>query len=150
MCLPIIGLGLTIAATFGQAMLTSAQAKQEAVIEQEQLRVEMENERIKGMGDTNDRLEQFRKDEAANRAALSTTGVSNLSYSEALLPANQRIVQRDVRAIAFNAGQQIARKKYEIGVAGYRAKATGRGAFVEAGTRSVGEIGSYLTNRSGG
>lgn len=145
MCLPIIGLGLSIAASFGQAMFTAQQAKQEARIEQEQLRTEIENERIKAVADTNDRLEQFRRDEAANFAALSTTGFDSLSYSEGIYPANLRTVKRDIGALEYNAGQVIGRKKYEIRAAGWRAKSAARGAWISAGADAIGKVGSYYT-----
>jgi hypothetical protein len=152
MCDPISALLLvgTIGASFGSAMLASGAAKAEAQIEQAQLKTEIENERIKAMSETNNRLEQFRKDEASNRAALSALGVAdNISYIQGIAPANRRVVARDVRSIQFNAGQEIGRKKYEIAVAGYRAKANSRTAYMQAASDSIGAIGSSWVNRSG-
>jgi hypothetical protein len=152
MCDPIslAVIGLTAVGSFGTAMMQSANAKAEAQIEQTQLRTEIENERIKAMSDTNDRLEQFRKDEATNRAALSALGVENLSYMQGLEPYNRKVVGRDVRGIQYNAGQEIGRKKYEISVAGWKAKSTSRSAYIQAGADTLSSVGSRIANRAGG
>ena len=148
MCLPIIGLVIGIAASFAQAAMTSQLAKSQAAIEQQQLRIEMENERIAALGATNDRLEEFRRAEASNRAALSTMGLDqNISYVRAIAPYNQRVAYRDVNRLDFNAGQQIGRKKYEIAVAGYRARAEGASAFMTAGASAAGDVGGHLMKR---
>jgi hypothetical protein len=152
MCDPIslaLTIGLTAATSFAQAAMTSANAKQAAIIEQNQLRQEMENERIKAMSETNDVLEDFRKTEATNRAMLSASGINNTSYQQGIEPFNRKVAGRDVRNLQFNAGQVIGRKKYEISVAGYRSKATSRSAFIEAGVNTLGKVGStFAENRS--
>ena len=147
MCLPIVGLVIGIAASFAQAAMTSQLAQNQAAIEQQQLRVEMENERISALGATNDRLEELRKAEASNRAALSAAGVDNVSYVQAIAPYNARVAGRDIGNIGFNAGQQIGRKKYEIAVAGWRSRAEGRSAWTTAAATAAGDTGSYLINR---
>jgi len=150
MCLPVIGLVMSVAGTFATAFMQSAMAKQQAAIEQRQLKTEIENEKLKAMADTNDRLESFRRDEASNRAALSALGFDNQSYEQGVEPFNRKVVSRDVRSIEFNAGQEIGRKKYEIKVAGWRAKSTARSGFIEAGASAAGQVGSYLINNTGG
>ena len=152
MCLPIVGLVIGIAASFAQAAMTSQLAQSQAAIEQQQLRIEMENERIAALGATNDRLEEFRRAESSNRAALSTMGlIDNISYVRGIAPYNKRVAYRDVNRIDFNAGQQIGRKKYEIAVAGWRAKAEGVSAFTSAAASAAGSIGgSDLFKRVGG
>ena len=147
MCPPIIGLVVGIAASFAQAAMSSSIAKSQAAIEQQQLRVEMENERIAALGATNDRLEELRKAEASNRAALSAAGVDNLSYATGIAPYNKSVAYRDISNVAFNAGQQIGRKKYEIAVAGWNARTNSRSAWMTAGASAAGDIGSYLMKR---
>lgn len=149
MCPPIIGLILPIIGSLASAFVGVGIARQQAKIEQEQLKVEIENERIKGMADTNDRLRAFRVDEAANRAALSATGVDlNLSYAQGIAPSNARIVQRDIARIEFNTGQEIGRKKYEIAVAGWRSRTTTMSAFTQAGADIAGNIGTAAISRT--
>jgi len=149
MCDPIVGVVLAVVGSLATAYVGAGIAKQQAKIEQEQLKVEMANERIKGMAETNDRLAMFRAEEAQNRAALSVTGVdTNLSYLQGIVPYNQRIVSRDIARIQFNTGQEIGRKKYEIAVAGWRARSTAVSGYVQAGANAAGTIGSSLISGS--
>jgi len=151
MCPPSIGLVLSVVGSLATAAMGAATARQQAKIEQEQLRVEMENERIKAMGDTNDRLEELRKAEATNRAALSATGVAdNISYAQGIAPYNQRVAGRDVGRIDFNANQVVGRKKYEIAVAGWRAKTTAMSGFISAGASILNDVGTFAAKSYGG
>jgi hypothetical protein len=145
MCPPIIGVMLTIAGSLATAFMTSQVAKQQAKIETYQLQTEMENERIKAIGDTTDRLQELVRAQAMNRAALSTSGVDNISYATGIFPYNERIASTDVARTQFNAGQVIGRKKYEIAVAGWRAKTESRSAWIGAGTKIAGDLGSYIS-----
>jgi hypothetical protein len=144
MCPPIIGIMLSVVGSLATAAMGAQVAKQQAVVEQSQLRVEIENERIKAIGATSDRLEELRKAEATNRAALSVAGVENVSYAQGIAPYNQRVASRDVRRSDFNMGQEVGRKKYEISVAGWRAKTTAVSGFVQAGADIAGKVGSYI------
>jgi len=81
MCPPIIGLILTVVGSLATAAMTANVARQQAKIEQQQLATEMENERIKAIGDTTDRLEELRRAEATNRAALSASNAENIRYA---------------------------------------------------------------------
>ena len=149
MCPPILGLVIGVIGSFAQYAMTSNMAKQQAIIEQRQLKTEIENERISAMQKTNDRLEELRKAEATNRAALSATGVSqNISYEEGISPYNKKVAYRDVERENFNSGQVIGRKKYEIAVAGWKAKATSRNALLTAGSEAIGAVGNYATRNS--
>lgn len=151
MCPPIIGVVLGIVGSLASAAMTSQVARQQAKIEQQQLRTEIENERIKAIGDTTDRLLELNRAEATNRAALSASGVdTNFSYIYGIAPYNARVAQRDVGRLEFNAGQVIGRKKYEIAVAGWKAKTASRSAFIQAGIDSLGSIASYAARSSSG
>ena len=150
MCGPaiaIIGVVMSVVGSLATAAMTASVAKQQAKIEQEQLRTEIENERIKGIGATSDRLEELRKAEATNRAALSASGFDNISYAQGIAPYNQRVASRDVRRSDFNMGQEVGRKKYEISVAGWRAKSTAASAYVTAGAQSLAAVGEYAAGR---
>jgi hypothetical protein len=146
MCPPIIGVILTVVGSLATAAMGAGIAKQQALIEQRQLRTEIENERIKAIGATSDRLEDLRKAEATNRAVLSTSGVDNISYIQGAAPYNQRVMARDVRRTEFNAGQEVGRKKYEIEVAGWRAKSTAMSGYVSAAADSLGAIGTHFAS----
>jgi hypothetical protein len=150
MCPPIIGLVLSVVGSLASAAMAAGVAKQQAAIEQQQLRVEIENERIKAIGDTTDRLMELNRSEAMNRAALSASGVDNMSYAYGIAPFNQRVAAHDVRRTEFNAGQVVGRKKYEISVAGWKAKTTAMSGFVQAGVDSLGSIGGHFARPSGG
>ena len=145
MCPPILGVIIGIVGSFAQAAMVGQQASAQAKIEQQQLKIEMENERISAMQKTNDRMEQFRKEEASNLAALSATGLqTNLSYEQGIAPYNTKVAHRDMDREFFNSGQTVGRKKYEIAVAGWKAKTTSRNAFMTAGIESIGAIGSHI------
>lgn len=146
MCLPIIGLVVGIVGSLAQYAMTSAIAKQQAEIEKTQLRTEIENERIRSMGATNDRLEELRKAESTNRAAISATGIeTNLSYEHGIAPYNQKVASRDVGRDQFNSGQVVHRKRYEIAVAGWKAKATSATALADAGASIFGQLGKSIS-----
>jgi hypothetical protein len=148
MCPPIIGLVLSVVGSLASAAMQAGIAKQQAQIEQQQLQVEMENERIKAIGDTNDRLEQLRVSESTNRAALSASGLDeNVSYAQGIYGYNKRVATNDVARLDFNSGQILGRKKYEIEVAGWKAKTAAKTAFVEAGASILGDIGTFAANR---
>lgn len=147
MCPPIIGVVLAVVGAAAQFAMTSQIAKQQAKIEQQQLRTEIANEEIRAMSVTNDRLEQLRREEASNRAAVAATGLAqNISYESAIAPYNTKVATRDVEREYFNSGQVIGRKKYEIKVAGWRAKATTASAGVTAVSDSIGEVGSLFNS----
>jgi hypothetical protein len=149
MCPPIIGIVLGVVASLASAAMASSMAKQQAKIEQYQLQTEMENERIKAIGDTTDRLRELARAEATNRAALAPSGVENISYEQGIVPYNQRIASTDVARTEFNAGQVIGRKKYEISVAGWRAKSESRAAWIGAGAKILGDVGGYVSAGAG-
>jgi hypothetical protein len=107
----------------------------------------MENERIKAIGDTTDRLEELRRAEATNRAALSASNVENVSYAQGIAPYNQRVAAHDVRRTEFNANQVVGRKKYEIAVAGWKAKTDTMSAFITAGAGILNDVGSFAAQR---
>lgn len=150
MCPPIIGVVLGIVGSLASAAMASSMAQQQAKIETYQLQTEMENERIKAIGDTTDRLQELVRAQAMNRAALSVSGLDeNISYTQGIEPYNQRIASTDVARTEFNAGQVIGRKKYEISVAGWRAKSESRSAWIGAAANIAGNVGSYIASGSG-
>jgi len=150
MCGPIVGIILSVVGSLATAAMGAQMAKQQAKIEQNQLRVEIENERIKAIGDTTDRLMELHKAEAMNRAALSASGFDeNVSYVQGIMPYNTRVAGRDVGRTVFNSEQVVGRKKYEIAVAGWKAKAAATSGFIQAGVDSLGTIAGGFVRSSG-
>jgi len=151
MCGPIVGIVLSVVSSLATAAMGAQMAKQQAEIEQSQLRVEMENERIKSIGDTTDRLMELRKSEAMNMAALSASGLDeNVSYTQGIVPFNMQVAGNDIGRTIFNSDQVVGRKKYEIGVAKWKAKATAVSGFVQAGFDSLGTIaGGFVKANTG-
>lgn len=142
MCGPILGIALSLAGSFLQAGMAAANAKTQAKIKEQQMKVEMENERIKSLSETNNRLEEAMRAEASNRAALSASGLDvNIAYEQAIEPYNKKVVNRDVRRQQYASDAKIANSKYNIKVAHAEAKATSRAAWAGAFADGFGAIG---------
>lgn len=145
MCMTLIAVGLSIAGSFMQAQMQASIAAQQAAIQKQQLKVDIENERIRSMAETNDRMDEWMRAEAANRAAISASGISqNISYEQGVAPYNKKVAARDVGRSQFNAEQRIGRARFEIQVANWRARTTARSAYTTAFADSLGAIGSAL------
>ena len=108
-----IPLALQIGASFLQAGITSAVAKGQASAANQQLRVDMRNERIKGMQDANARQEEYLRNESANRVAASAAvgGGRNISFNQGVSPYNKEVARRDLQTLGYNTDQRIARGK---------------------------------------
>lgn len=149
--LPLIGLGFTAGASFLQAGMTASMANAQAQAANEQLRVDMENERIKGMQEANARQEEYLKNEASNRVAIASSGLSrNISYEQGLGPANKKVAARDIQTIDFNTGQRVGRMGYEIRVNRANARNAATSAYVGAAADTVGAVGGYLVSNPSG
>lgn len=151
MGLPLIGLGLSVGASFLQAGSTAAAARAQNDVQNQQVRVDMENERIKGMQDANARQEEYLRNESANRvvAAAAVGGGRNLSYEQGISPHNKEVAARDLQSMEFNTGQRLARSRYQIRVNRFNTSAESRGAYVTAVAESAGALGSYLSRPGG-
>ena len=145
-----IPLGLQIGASFLQAGITSAVAKGQASAANQQLRVDMRNERIKGMQDANARQEEYLRNESANRVAASAAvgGGRNISFNQGVSPYNKEVARRDLQTLGYNTDQRIARGKYQIGVNRYNARAESIAAYGTATADSMRATASALESKA--
>lgn len=151
MGLPILGLVLSAGTSFLQASMGAQAADNAAKVQNEQIKIDMANERIKGMQEGSKRHEEYLRNESANRvaSAAATGGGTNMSYEQGIAPYNKGVAGRDMATMAFNTGQKIGRMKYEIKVNRYNAQAQARAGYIGAVGDTAGAIGSYL-QRPGG
>lgn len=151
MGLPIIGLVISAAGSFLQAGMQAQAAAAQAKVANEQLKVDMENERIKGMAEGSARHEEYLRNESANRVAVAaaTGGGRSMSFEQGIGPYNKTVAARDMQTMAFNTGQKIGRMGYEIKVNRFNAQSAARSAYIGAAVDTVGAVGSYL-QRPGG
>lgn len=151
MGLPLFGLVLSVGSSFLQASQQAQMAKYQADVQNQQLRVEMENERIKGMQEGNARQEEYLRNESSNRvaSAVATGGGRNISYEQGIAPYNKGVVQRDMQTMGFNTGQRISRSKYQIKVNSWNSKAESAAAYTGAVADSLSAVGSYMSRPGG-
>jgi murein L,D-transpeptidase YcbB/YkuD len=151
MGLPIIGIALSVVGSLVQASMSAQAAKYEAEVQNNQLKVDRENERIRGMQEENNRLETYKRLESTNRvaSAVATLGGRNYSYEQGVAPYNKTVTMRDVATIGFNSQMEQDRMSYQIKVNKYNAKTTARMAMVGAVTDSLSTIGSYVSRPGG-
>lgn len=148
--LPLIGLGLSVGGSFLQAGMTAMSANAQARVANQQLEIDRENERIKGMQEANARQEEYLRNEATNRVAIAASGAGqNISYDMGLGPYNKGVARRDIQTIDFNTGQRVNRMSYEIRVNRANARNAATGALVGAISDSAGVIGGTLINNPG-
>lgn len=148
--LPLIGLGLSVGSSFLTASMQAGAAKAEAKVANEQLKVDRENERIRGMQEQNERQESYLRAAASNRVAVAASGAGrSMSYEQGISPYNKGVAARDLQTMGFNTGQKVARMGYEIRVNKWNAKSAARSAYVGAAADSLGSIGTFM-QRPGG
>jgi len=145
MCFELLAIAASIAGSFMTAQAQANNAAVQAKIQKTQLKVEIENEKIKMMQQTNDRMEQYMREEATNRAALSASGLqNNISYDQAIAPYNKKVVKKDIMRSDFEGGQKVGNSRYRIKVASAEAAMTANSAYTTAFADSIGAIGSAL------
>lgn len=151
MGLPILGLAISAGSSLISAGMQSAMAKGQAEVAKEQLKYDMENERIKGMQEGTARQEAYLRDESTNRVAIAAGmgGGRNVSYEQGIGPYNKDVMGRDIDTLRYNSAAKIGRMRYEIGVTRYNAEAQSRAAWIGAASDVAGSVGSYL-QRPGG
>lgn len=151
MGLPILGLVISAGASFLQAGMQAQMAKGQAQVANQQLKYDMENERIKGMQEGTARQEAYLRDEATNRVAVAaaTGGGRNISFEQGVGVYNKDVMGRDIDTLRYNSGAKIGRMRYEIAVNRYNAKAQSRAAFIGAASDVAGSVGSYVSRPGG-
>lgn len=146
--LPLIGLGLSVGGSFLQAGSAASAAKAETKIANAQLKMDIENERIRGMQEASNRQEEYLRNESANRvaAAAGTGGGINISYEQGIAPWNKKVAVRDMSIIGFNTGQRIGRLRHQIKVNKWSAQSQARAAYVGAAADALGSVGGFLSS----
>lgn len=145
MCGPIAAALISVAATmvgsFMTAKVAADNAKMQAAITKQQNQIEMEQEKIKSISESNTRWEEYMRSEATNRAALSAAGVGrNISYWAAIAPKNKEVASRDVANIQYDSAARSNKLAYNIKVAKAEAGATARGAWATAASDTIGSF----------
>lgn len=144
---PIVGLGLSVGASFLQAGMQSSMAKAQAKAANEQLKIDMENERIRGMQEANARQEEYLRNESANRVVVAASGAGqSMSYDQGIAPYNKEVARRDLQTMGFNTGQAVSRMGYQIRVNKANAANASRAAWLSAGADAAGTIGGAMVD----
>lgn len=149
--IPIAGLALSVGSSFLQAGMQSQMSNAQTRVMNDQLKLDIENERIKGMQDANDRQEEYLRNESANRVAASvaTGGGRNMSYDQGIAKYNKKVAGRDLQTMQFNTDNRIARTRYQISVNRWNNQMTRVAAFGTAASDSLASVGGYMQRPKG-
>jgi hypothetical protein len=143
-----VGMMISVASTMFEGYSTMKQAEYQAQVENQQLKIDAENERIRAMQEQNKRNEEYLKADSANRVAVAFSGARNISFEQGLSPHNRSKAYLDMQTIGFNSAMEIGRKKYQIKVNKFNATMTGRSAMIGAGLESAGTVASFLDGQA--
>jgi hypothetical protein len=152
MGLAVIGLAVSLVGSLVQGVMAGQAAKLEAEVANEQLKMDIETNKIEAMHEQNNRTEDYMRREAANRVAVAaaTGGFgSNVSYEQGIAPYNKTVWARDMATIGFNRDMTVGRKQYQIAANKVTAKATATSAMVGAAFDGFATIGSYVSRPGG-
>lgn len=151
MGLPIIGLALSIGGSLINGVMQGAAAQRQAEIENKQLEVDRETERIRALQEGNDRQEQAFRAEATNKvaASIAAAGGRNYSYEQGIAPYNKQVVARDLATVGFNSTMEQGRMSYRIAVNSYQADMNSRMAMVGSFTDSLASVASFMSRPGG-
>lgn len=149
MCISIIGALIgavtSIAGSFMQAQAANQQAEMQYAVEAQQRKVEMENQYITSLSETNNKMEQYRRATARNEALIAASGITqNISYDIAIAPAEQRVYELEVARQQYNSNAEIGANKYGIAVAAANRDAQINANNTTAVANSIGAIGSIF------
>jgi hypothetical protein len=150
MGLAAVGMLLSVGSTMFEAYSTSQQAKYQAQVENQQLKIDMENERIRAMQEQSKRQEEYLKADSANRVAVAFSGARNISFEQGLSVKNKKTAGYDMQTIGFNSQMEIGRKKYQIKVNKFDAKMTGRSAMIGGALESAGTVAAFAKQQASG
>lgn len=148
MGLPILGLALTAGASFVQARAQAQAAQAQMKFANDQLKFDMENERIRGLQEASNRQEEYLRNLGTNIVAASaaTGGGSNFSFDQGIAPYNKEVARRDLAAIGFNNQMERGRMALQIKANTYSARANSRNAYIGAAADTVGAVGSAMVS----
>lgn len=132
--------------TLMQGMMQAQVAAQQAKIQNEQLKIDIENDRIKAAQEENDRIEMFQRAEASNivASAVAVNGGRNYSFEQGIQPYNKTVAMRDVQSIGYNRDVMVGRRQYQIAVNKWEARANGSLAMAGAFTDAIGGLGDAI------
>ena len=148
----VLGLALSVAGSLVQGFLQAGAAQAQAEAENNQLKMDMRTERIRGMQEANDRRDQYLRAEATNRVAAAVSVgalASNRSYTGAIAPNNKEVVGRDLATVQFNSAMEQDRMAYRIKVNEFEADTNGTLAIVGGFIDGFSQIGSYMSRPQG-
>jgi hypothetical protein len=136
----------TTALTAGTAAIQAKQQKAagnaNAAVQASQLRVQMQEEKIRATAELNARLREYLSVQATNRANLSASGLQqNISYDTAIAPENRRVARTDMARTMFDSNMRRASSAYRVSVANWTADTGGRTAWLDAGLKVAGFVG---------
>jgi hypothetical protein len=148
---------LGAAGSLVQGVMSAQAASAQAKVANEQLKIDMENDKIRAANEENDRIEMFQRAEGANAvaSALAVGGGQNFSYQQGIQPFNKSVVARDVATIGYNKDMAVGRAKYQIAVNKFTAKTEGRMAMVSGlfgavdSLAGMKQVGSYKSTGGG-
>lgn len=151
MGLALFGLVLSVGASFVQARAQAQAMEAQMKFANQQLKFDMENERIRGMQEANNRQEEYLRNVGTNIVAASaaTRGGRNYSYEQGIAPYNKEVARRDLATVDFNSGMERGRMALQIKANTYSAKLNSRNAYIGAVADSMGTIGSYMSRPGG-
>lgn len=140
-----------------QGVMGAQVANYQAKVANAQLKIDMENDRIRAAQEENDRIEMFQTAEQSNRvaSAVMVGGGRNYSFDQGIAPFNKTVMARDVATIGYNRDMEVGRKKYQIAVNKWNAKAQATssivgGIFGAADSLSEIRVGQASYRSSGG
>lgn len=115
-----------------QGVMGAQLANYQAKVANAQLKIDIENDKIRAASEENDRIEAYQRAESSNRvaSAVLSGGGQNYSFDQGIAPYNKTVMARDVQTIGYNRDMEIGRKKYQIAVNKWGAKAEGTSSIV--------------------
>lgn len=155
MCDPIsltimaIGAAASSAGSFMQANAQNQAIQAQTKLANQQLAIDMENERIKGLQEANDRQEEYLRNYGSNVVAASAAvnGGQNMSFDQGIAPYNKEVARRDMATTEFNTGMVRSRIASQIKANTYSAKMNRRNNMISAGVDTLGNFASIATSR---
>lgn len=155
MCDPIsltimaIGAAASSAGSFMQANAQNQAIAAQTKLANQQLKIDMENERIKGLQEANDRQEDYLRNYGSNVVAASAAvgGGRNISFDQGIEPYNKEVARRDLATTDFNYGMSRSRMAMQIKANTMSSKVNRRNNMISAGVDTLGNFASIATSR---
>jgi len=151
---PIFGILIGVGASLFEGQMAVNQADAQMQVANQQLRIDIENEKIRAMQEQNKRNTEYLRADSANRVAVAHSGIRNISFEQGLSTFNQKKAYADMQTIEFNKEQEVGRKRYQIQVnrmnAQMEATSARIGSFFDAATAVNDGVSKMVTAGSTG